>query len=298
MGKVQSLTYLCNLPDTYWRGLKEASSGTSSHFFETDPTELSFEKVPLDYKTFEDWAAGQKNKFKDKPILFPAKELGSSWWRADQFYRRALAAAKEASSKTNSDPQHSKELFEMVAMMGLMGHFIGDISQPLHNTSNYDGWSNGHGGLHGYFETELVNQLPPSLLADIVARGPVAKKELSLETKKSRVLLEQLQALAVLSFSELEKLWVLDPLLKKSDLQSKKGLELKSPAQRKDPALAAGAFRKIIIGEMARSAVLLAATWDRIYKEGHSPDLKSDRSFDFPHQYPFIPPDYVSRKDL
>ena len=42
-------------------------------------------------------------------------------------------------------------------MAGVMAHYIGDLSQPLHDTKNYDGQLTGQPGIHAFFETTNID---------------------------------------------------------------------------------------------------------------------------------------------
>lgn len=60
-------------------------------------------------------------------------------------------------------------LRQMLIAMGIMGHFVGDAGQPYHNSANYNGQKNGHVGIHSFYETELVDQIPASLQSEVYA---------------------------------------------------------------------------------------------------------------------------------
>ena len=68
-----------------------------------------------------------------------------------------LGALKKA--KANEVPKGFKEeqdnnlpfnqgTHQMLTNMGVMGHFVGDLGQPFHNTTDHDGYAAGHGGIH------------------------------------------------------------------------------------------------------------------------------------------------------
>lgn len=117
---------------------------------------------------------GTENKFKSDggKIFSIPTEFGSVWWRVDQFVRRIAGLEKNfavAKPPTNGKEEQDNELaynklaFQMVIDMGLMGHFVGDTSQPFHTTADYDGYVAGHGGIHAYFEDTAVGQFDGDL---------------------------------------------------------------------------------------------------------------------------------------
>lgn len=290
IARTLNLQYLCNLPDIYWRSLQEANAGTPTHFFEPDIINLRIEDIPLEYSLVEKQALRKMNQNTRKPILDPAKELGSSWWRADQFVRLAIEAGKKASS-SQEPKDRSDFIYKMTAMMGLLGHFVGDNAQPLHSTRNFDGWENQHGGLHGYYESDLVNEFSERTLEAIIQAIPQAETELELHKKRST--LENMKILAKLSYKDLPRIFELDSFIKASSIKRERGLELKTVAERKSPAQTHQIFEFLLTSEMARAAALLAHEWERIYTETSHPNLKEEHSFRFPHQYEYVAPDYL-----
>jgi hypothetical protein len=60
-----------------------------------------------------------------------------------------------------------------------MGHYVGDMTQPMHATANYDGQSINKPGIHKYYETTLVDHLDAGRLAGaVLASGGPRRSEL------------------------------------------------------------------------------------------------------------------------
>lgn len=293
VSKTEAITYLCNLPDTHWRSVEGAESGGPTHYFEADLIGSSFEKFPASstYSTIEHMAIGKVNLNKKKPVLSVARELGSSWWRADQLVRLAIASGKKANQKSQLE-KDDNDLFESWVMMGLLGHFIADNAQPFHNTKNYDGWDNGHGGIHSYYESDLVNELTYEALTEIIQAAPKAQRELGLE--HSQTIIERMKNLSIISYKEIPKLLEKDSVQKPSTIKNEKGMELKHEAERKPAKSVLPNFKPMLIAHMARGAALLAATWEQIYVVSGKPSFAKNASNRFPHQFRFIPPDYTT----
>src|SRR5258708_4570657 len=195
--KPQMMGHLCNLPDTYWRSLgPEATNlGNPTHFIDVDITGLKVTEVPTDFKAIVHAYTGAPNRFKREGVIrdVPA-ELGSVWWRADQFYRRFLsfnrqfqAAGMPKNAKEARDDRlpYNRAVYEMVVSLGLMGHFVGDASQPLHNTADYDGYATGHGGLHAYYEDEVVGQFDGDLQSRVLEEARTMKQPECLKPPQS-----------------------------------------------------------------------------------------------------------------
>lgn len=295
VSKTQAITYLCNLPDSYWKSLNGTESGNSTHFFEPDVIGLSIEQVPLDFAQLSKQALGQTNLNTSQAIISVARELGSSWWRADQFKRLAIESGKK-SLKEPGVSDESNDFYRMWVMMGIMGHFIGDNAQPYHNTRDYDGWFENHGGIHKYYETDLVNELPVDIISNI---AKAAENEIklfqsgNLQSQKPKSLIEKMKTLATFSYKDLKDIIKLDPITKPSKIVKEKGMELKTPAERKSASESVGKYKTLLTTELARGAALLALTWDEIYNSAGKPNLQKGNTNQFPHEYEFIAPDYA-----
>lgn len=295
MSKGQAISYLCNLPDTYWRNVPGADSGGPTHFFEVDIVGLKIEAIPTDsgFNALEKLALGKTNLVRQSPLQSTERELGSVWWRAEQFARLATEAGRRAKQKSSIN-KDDEDLYQMWVMMGLLGHFIADNAQPFHTTMNYDGYQNGHGGIHAYYENDLVNEQGPEMLLAIMNEAKNAKR--SLELSKAYSLLERMKKLAILSHKDIEAILKMDPIIKPSSLHREKGMELKTEAIRKPAAAVAKQFKPILVKNLARGAALLAATWEDIFSQAGQPPIDKDHSYRFPHEYEFIAPDYTAQK--
>jgi hypothetical protein len=175
--------------------------------------------------------------------------------------------------------------------MGLLGHFVADVSQPLHNSSNYDGWENGHGGIHSYYEEGIVVHLGTNLLSQIIKNAPAIAKELDLSPKSTTT--EKMKKLSILTYKDLDQIWSMDPIEKKSSKTETKGLTIKESAKRTSPEKVVKKFEPLILKHMTRSSVLLAYLWDQIYIESQTPNLNLYKSYRFPLQPDFVEPDYI-----
>ncbi|AZZ35690.1 hypothetical protein CIK05_02365 [Bdellovibrio sp. qaytius] len=306
LNKPHVMGHLCNIPDIYWKGLTadQRKHGDPGHFIDVEVLGLAIKDVPTDYKAIVEKYTGKENMEKrNSRIQSVPAELGSNWWRADQFYRLALKQAEEvamlpapANSKEeqNEDLPYNKAFYSMFVNMGLMGHFVGDNSQPFHTTSDYDGYQSNHGGIHGYYEEACVALFGADLEDRIVKKAASLKKATFMDKKLSVV--ERMRALAVISNGEVKAVLKADPMTAPSTFKIEKGISLKSAAKRQPPEVGQKKFDKLIVEEMARSAVLLASFWDKIYTEAGSPELKGYKSYKYPFTPDFVMPDYYDTK--
>lgn len=298
--------HLCNIPDIYWKSLPSEirKSGDPGHYINAEKIGLKLEDIPTDYKKIVTEYTGKQSQDSSGKTLFSVPdEVGSVWWRADQFFRAAVDSAKkikEAHAPTSfkeeqdNEMPYNKATYQMIVNMGLMGHFVGDIAQPFHNTSDHDGYATNHGGIHSYYEEAVVAQFDGDLKTKIIKQAKALKNQKYLQQATP---IENLQVLSTISFSEVKDVIKADKLLKPSSLTIEKGMSLKKVAERKPASENYKNFEKLIVRQMARSSLLLAHLWDQAYADAGSPNLKAYRSFLYPFTPDFVKPDYFELKE-
>lgn len=296
-----TMGHLCNVPDIYWKSLPNSKPGNAAHFIDPEVTGLELKKIPVDYKELQAEFTGKPNKFKEGATIFSVPDdFGSMWWRADQFFR--LGSAENSVFATAALPKGSKEeqdeklafnkaAYDLMVNMGLLGHFVGDASQPLHNTADYDGYAAGHGGLHAYYEEQSVTQAPGDLEAKILVKARAIKKAAWLE---KGTVIERMRALSETGIKEIPKILAKDPIKKKSEVRKEKGMDLRTAAVREPGAKGWERYGDMITGQMGRSAKLLALLWDEMYVNAGRPNLEAYRSYKYPFTPDFVPLDYVA----
>lgn len=253
------LNHLCLVPDVYWRGLQgDAKVGNSTHFLNHEKLLGKMSDAPLNYK--EALARLPKTLNQNQKVL----ELGSSWWRADQFFRRAVLAGKDKSAEN------------FLINIGLMGHFIADNGVAFHVVEDFDGRKTGQSGLHEFYESRVPSILGPKLLSLVVAS---AEKEKII----TQDLLPALRELAVSSLNDVPFLVKSDPVLRRSFT--------KEAAIRKLPEDVVNLWKPVIIKALGRSAALMARSIEEAYRQSGKPDFK-DSYVKFPLTPEFIQPDY------
>ncbi len=307
--KPHMMAHLCNIPDIAWRNIdsKFTVHGNATHYINVESLGLAIKDVPTDLKTIIEKYTGTENRIKENAkIVSIPQDMGTNWWRADQFFKRAVAAATEL--KTLTAPSNSKEeqdenfaynksFFEMITSMGLMGHFVGDNSQPFHVTSDHDGYAAGHGGIHAYYEDSAVAFYGPDLQSKIVAAGKKMQTGQNNSNSTAKFLkgantVEKMKALGEISYGEIKAILKVDPVITPSVLKVEKGMSLKTAAVRKPANVGYKNFEKLMTVQMARSATLLASLWDEAYKAAGSPEAKAYKSYKYPINPEFVMPDY------
>ncbi len=306
--KPHMMAHLCNIPDIYWRGLDSqlTSHGNPTHYINSELLGLAPKDIPTDLKTLIEKYTGTENRIKENSkISSVPQDMGTNWWRADQFYRRAVAAGNDikkqtapSNSKEEQDDNlaYNKSFYEMIVSMGLMGHFVGDNSQPFHVTSDHDGYAAGHGGIHAYYEDSAVAFFGPDLQTKIVTAAK--KMQPSAKFLKGANTIEKMRALGEISASEVKAVLKVDPVITPSVLKIEKGMSLKTIAKREPASVGFKKFEKLITTQMARSALLLAHLWDEAYAAAGNPEAKAYKSYHYPLTPDFVMPDYYDTKPV
>lgn len=301
MSRPHLISHLCNIPDIYWKSIPSdlRKLGDPGHYINAEKIGLKLGEIPTDYKKIVATYTGKPNKENESQTLYSIPdELGSSWWRADQFYKLASEAAtsiknhpepKGYAEEQNADLPYNKSVYQMMVNMGLLGHFVGDTSQPFHNTSDHDGYAANHGGIHSYYEEGVIAEFGPDLTNQIVKKAKSWKSQSF--TQKSGVI-ENMRALSEVSAAEAKDVLKVDPIITPSVIKIEKGMSIKTAAKRRPPSEALKKMGPIAIKHMARSSYLLAYFWDEIYKKSGEPSLKGYRSYLYPFTPDFVKPDY------
>lgn len=150
------LSFLGPEPDR-WRDNRELYKALSEvngpdHFLDIDKPE-NFEALPNDRYLYADWLRAQGKEPKD--IGFLPYSMLEGYQKVQVLFRLWR------------DPKHAadREQIEqnIVYYAGVLGHYVGDGSQPLHATIHYNGWSTSANPelmtrepLHWRFEGEYV----------------------------------------------------------------------------------------------------------------------------------------------
>ena len=296
--RMEQAAHLCNIPDIFWKsGKEQRAEGSSSHYINLDVLGLTPETVPESYEDLIKLVAPKLKRSPGNKIKAIAKKVGSLWWRADQFFQLAVGEAKIAKKSPIPEKSYGPDkkkspyeeaVFAMWTDMGLMGHFVGDASMPYHNTSDRDGWKKGHGGIHTYYEMEVIDAMDFNLLQRVYERA----SKLPPPAKAGQSVIERMRALSIAAVADIPKVEEKDKIITPSaDTQSDE--EDRVPAKRPPAEAGAKAFDELIVDELARSARVLADLWDEVLVQGDRPSLKLYRSGRYPITPEFVAPNYI-----
>lgn len=298
------LGHLGNVPDIVWRASsdpKVVALNAPTHFIDVDliMEKPAFAGFPFSVKD----AKVAANKFGKNLTT----EVGTAPWRIQQLF----VATKNSFAEIHADPntkqpaprdQVNPATDRALLTAGLMSHFVGDISQPLHNAKNYDGWEVGQGGIHHYFEEAMLSTYDLRFEYETYSYAAINKpfhtelgRYFPAATRKQNLQdpIAIAAGLALLNFSYVSELQKLDKSY--AVIQSSYEKELKVPAKRRPPAEVAKHFRQFTMKRIALAADTLANLWLLAWEQAGRPDLSNYASYNYPVAPEFIVPDYLDQ---
>lgn len=302
--KENMLGHLANVPDIVWRNMGEDIDKLSSpsHFIDLefilddDGKVPKIADLPKDFASFT--KAISKNCDKKRKACSPGKNMdekvqkvGHAPFRVEQvagLLKDSLTALK-ALEKDGTVEQKTAKLDEALLYAGLLSHFVGDLANPHHTTKDYDGWEKDQGGLHGYFEGEIVDSQSLALEAQALDEAERHQPMKDLFAPYPGQYLNMAWALLSESHKELPTLEKLDQtysLVAKSDSANRK------KAQRKAPADVQERYRNFIVMRLAVGADSLSRIWIDTWKASGQPDLSFYKSYTYPVKPEFLPLTY------
>ena len=294
--KENMLGHLANVPDIVWRSGPEevTKSNSPTHYFDIDDLVKKpvFASFPRRFEDANQVAQKQGHKL--------ATDIGTAPWRVAQLAELMKNTLAKLPHKPNGgvNPELESIVNQALVYGGTMAHFVGDLGQPLHTTANYDGWDDGQGGIHSYFEEAIVDELPLNMDYEVFAvalREEPFKHVLTKAYKSASNFRTKIEdfvfCLALDSYSHIDDLLRIDKSL--AIIKPSKTEPIKIPAERRAAITVANSFSPMIIERLAASADTLATIWIDAWKEAGSPDLNYYRSYNYQIQPAYIVSDYT-----
>lgn len=266
------LGYYCNVPDLVWKSPATYGVEWTNHFMDMEIFDRNFQK-PATEKTQPEEA------FKMDRLAFNAKfpdvkdEAGRAFWRIRELETELGKTAETLMKKDLTKEARHKAQADWLVLAGVIGHYVGDLAQPLHVTENYDGQMSEQKGIHSFYEEALVDELffskSGANLTDRVqrlaaAKWPVYRKQA--EKKSTQQLMED--------------------LAKASNKALAGVLKTDKKIGRKDIKKAAQAHRGSIVEQLAAGALAQA----ELYRRHIGWDYNGDRFFTFVSAPAFVAP--------
>jgi hypothetical protein len=241
-------------------------------------------------------------------------EVGTAPWRVEQLsgqMETALRAVTNPPSpyknRRNSERRSKKEraggmgkaaeaqVNDALVAAGLLAHFVADLGQPFHSTRDYDGFETGQGGIHSYYETQIVGELDLGLIARVYEKAKTLSIDSLPEATRitGRTPRDLTFILAAHSFGQIPVVQALDKkhaVVEPSVLRS----GLKIPAKRKPAQAVANEFDAVVTEHLAWSAAFLAEIYWRIWIAAGRPDLSQYASYFYAVSASPVPAAYLT----
>lgn len=231
------LAYYGNVPDILWKRPETNNEERDEHFVDLEVLnrEMGAES------SASPWPSNRTEFFKKYP---GTKKAGFAFWRISELCEELqkikinLVQAKL--------PKKEKLEYQMkwLSFAGILGHYVADLSQPLHTTENYDGQMSKQKGIHSFYETEVVNELYPALAPEVFEIAKSVYSEIA--QRKTVSCFELARELAKTSHDQIKDLLDRDIKFGRSDLQK-----------------SAAAHRHSIANQMGRGAGYLSLIWSK-----------------------------------
>jgi len=153
----ERIAFLANVPDR-WRNvdpwLRQSGGSWTDHYLDIEQLPdagLDPRAVPsLRYDFVVLFAAGRAAHAAKFPAIDPAKNTDHTrewpgfapWAIAENFHRlRSAFGYLKAFQEVGGTPAEiANAQADIIYLMGLMGHYVGDCAQPLHTTVHHAGW--------------------------------------------------------------------------------------------------------------------------------------------------------------
>lgn len=175
--------------------------------------------------------------------------------------------------------------------LGVMAHYSGDASMPYHATADWNGFSQGEGGIHFYFESACVDAFEPALAVDVLAEARKRRSRWLAEWGAAKGSPSQM-VVAVLKDSAAAVATVAD-LDKRTAIVKPAAPGSKKDAQRKPAAEGCRAMRPLLVERIAKGAVLTAFLWETVLPKGVDFSGATALQFsDMDLEPAYIPPNY------
>lgn len=238
------LGYYCNVPDIIWKRPKHYQDEWFNHFMDMEifERELKKDEMPKALLT-------QSRVEFETSHPNVRESAGRSFWRIDELMSRADKLTADLKKTDLSREERHRLQADWLVTIGTLGHYVGDLAQPLHITENYDGQLTEQKGVHAWFEDDAVNELylgnGPALDGEVMKAASEKWKKLGPKWRKMPVR---------------ELLW---EVAGESNKKLAELLKIDKKTGRKDLKKAALAFRPMIVERLATGTVALAALWNR-----------------------------------
>lgn len=195
---IERIAFLAGEPDR-WRNvsdpmMRHSGGSWSEHFLDLEQLPLAGMDVTnlpsFRYDFVVAFAAGRAAHADRFPRIDPAKNSDHTreWpgfvpWAIVEYYGKVKSAFSylKAFEENGTSEEIANAKANAIYAMGVMGHFVGDVAQPLHTTDHHNGWvgenPNGYttrSGFHSWIDGGFIDKMGLHL-SELTARVQPAK---------------------------------------------------------------------------------------------------------------------------
>lgn len=159
--------YYANVPDIIWKKPATYAFEKPQHYMDLEIFERAFKAKP----EIKDPLLLSRKEFE---AAFPdiKEDAGRLFWRVRELLARVHEAAIQLRALPEQKGQARQDLqAKWIVPAGVLAHYLGDLSMPMHVSENFDGQLTGQKGIHGFFEDVCVDELYPKLLMAVNSRA-------------------------------------------------------------------------------------------------------------------------------
>ncbi|MGE0526312.1 MAG: hypothetical protein AB7G93_05965 [Bdellovibrionales bacterium] len=265
--------YYSNVPDLIWKKPQTYEKERGEHFMDMEIFNRAFAKKKDIKEPFKLSRAEFEARFPELGL-----DAGRAFWRIRELnenLEKVAAELRQLKVKKGSDRRKLQEKWLVLA--GTLGHYVGDLGQPLHLTENYDGQMTGQKGVHSYFEDDVVEELYPELAVKVDERTRKSWPGFK-EKNANRTVLELVEQLSKNASEDLKTVLSLD-----------KRSRPKGRSDAKSLSRNAKRFESIIEERLTDSSLTLA----EIYRRQLGWDFDGERFFFFAGEPDYLEPGAV-----
>ena len=262
--------YYCNVPDFIWKRPATYETERSEHYMDVDVLDRLAERRPEIRSAVNLPRAEFDKQFPE----FPTK-AGRAWWRIRELTERLQGFTKElqAAAKAELTERHALQSKWLITA-GVIGHYVGDLSMPLHVTENHDGQATGQKGVHAFFEETCVDDLFMHLQDTVYRKAKAAWPSFQKKNAK-RSVQEMVEELSRSSLDNIKELLAIDKRSQRQKVQE-----------------ACHRFEPMILRRLVASSLVLG----EIYRRHMNWDFNNDRFYVYVGEPEYIRPGEITAK--
>ncbi len=183
---LDEIEYLGPEPDR-WRSVAEPQlsyAQAPEHFIDLETADV-VGSLPERRSDFLTALAAYRAAHPDQAAVETAEKVGLQPWQTNEVWERLKAAFREYRTETAAHQKTRPVEAAILFYCGWLGHYVGDGSQPLHVTVEYNGWTGPNPSgyttartIHSQFETAFVaaNIKPAEVRPLLAPLHPVANE--------------------------------------------------------------------------------------------------------------------------